>query len=279
MPTDEESAPLLSEQSESSQTQRPSSSKSNTSKRSNHTTESTPLLAREATDDRPRYVEESEEQTPASHSLRSISGKFLSKPKRWPSVIALFLLSIVVILILVLGFIAPSVVEQYANEAVTFEPTHLSIESFTSTGVRARVQGDFYLDAAKVHQKPVRDLGRAGTWIAREIETSKSHVVVYLPEYGNIELGYANLPPVKVNVRNGHVNHLDIVADLTPGDVSGFRTIAKDWIDGRLDSLKVKGKADFDLKSGLLKLGSQTVIQSLTFECKSSSHNLFQYFV
>lgn len=166
---------------------------------------------------------------------------------------------------MVFAFFTPSVVEQYAQEAVRFEPTSLSIDSFSATGVRARVQGDFLMDASKVEKKSVRDLGRFGTWIAREAESGESKVEVSLPEYGNVVLGTAVIPPIKVDLRDGYTTHVDFVADLAPGDIDGVRRIASDWIDGRLGHLRVLGKANVPIKSGIFSLGTQTVSHELVF--------------
>ena len=105
----------------------------------------------------------------------------------------------------------------------------------------------------------MRDLGRFATWIAREVESGEAQVQVRLPDYGNVLLGTATVPPVKVNVRNGHHSHVDFVADVEPGDVEGARKLANDWLDGTLESLQVESVATLPLKSGLFGLGSPTV--------------------
>lgn len=181
------------------------------------------------------------------------------------------MLTVTTILILCLGFAAPTVVEEYTKQAIVFEPTNLSIHSFTTTGVKARVQGDFVLDASRVEKESVRNLGIAGTWVVREIESTPSDVKVYLPEYGNIVLGTAKIPGIKVNVRNQHVNHIDFLVELEPGDVDGVRRIANDWLDGRLTRLRVMGVASVALKSGIFTLPAQKISESLLFEGQSLS--------
>jgi hypothetical protein len=181
----------------------------------------------------------------------------------------LVVLSLSTIAILVLGFAAPSMVKQYAQGAAVFEPTSLSIASFTPSGVRARIEGSFVLDATRVESQPVRLLGRLGTWLAREIESGESDVQVYLPEYGDVLVGTASVPPIKVNIRDGHLNHIDFLTDLRPGDVDGIRGIANDWLEGRLGMLKVKVLAMVPLKSGILNLGSQSISESLVFQGQS----------
>ena len=265
---------------EASTSDRPPSNKSNPSIRSKrsqqsaHSSESTPLLSREDNygtyDDGAANPDANGVATsPAATSLRSLQGGPHAKGwfgSRWPTIVALTALSLVAATILSLGFAAPAVVERYAREALVFEPTNLSIESFTTTGVKARIQGTFTLDAARVRQKAVRDLGRAGTWIARVVESKESQVTVYLPEYDDILLGTAVVPPIVVDVRDGHITHIDFVTHLEPGDVDGIRRIANDWMNGRLGRLRVQGKAKVPLKSGLFSLGTQTISESLLFE-------------
>lgn len=200
--------------------------------------------------------------------LTSLQGGGKGSKRRWPSILALLTLCVVVVLIIVFAFLAPSTVEQYAQQAIVFDPTSLSIDSFTSAGVRARIQGDFMMDARRVPKKPVRDLGKFFTYIAREAESGKSEVEVSLPEYGNVVLGTAEVPGIKVDLRNGHRTHVDFVSDLHPGDVDGIRRIATDWIDGRLGQLRVVGKASVPVKSGIFSLGKQTVQQEMLFANK-----------
>ena len=267
-------SPLL--EATASTSERPPSKKSNSSIRSHRplqssrSSESTPLLGHG--DGYETYGDDSANgvaTSPAATSLRSLQGGPHAKGRsgrRWPTIVALTALSLLAAAILSLGFAAPAVVEKYAKEALVFEPTNLSIETFTTTGVEARIKGIFTLDAARVHQKVVRDLGRAGTWIARAVESKESQVTVYLPEYDDILLGTAVVPPLVVDVRNRHTTHIDFVTHLEPGDVDGIRQIANDWLNGRLGRLRVEGKADVPLKSGLFNLGTQKISESLVFE-------------
>lgn len=254
--------------------------RSNRSRVSHDSEETTPLLSRQEDDERPTYGHNANGApgSPASRSLGSLQESFDGKKNgkhRWASITALSTLCLVVIAILCLGFAAPAIVEEYAQQAVVFEPTKLSIDSFTASGVRARVQGTFTLDASRVKKKSVADIGRVGTWIAKEVETGESNAKVYLPEYGNVLLGVAVIPPLKVNIRNQHVNEIDFLTDLKPGDVDGVRRIANDWLDGRLGSLRVQGTATVPLKSGIFSLGIQRISQSLLFEGQSLSASLY----
>lgn len=175
-----------------------------------------------------------------------------------------------IVVILCLGFAAPEIVEEYARDAMVFEPTDLSIDSFTSTGVRARIRGEFTLDGSRVQKKPVRDLGRAGTWIARAVESKRSKVKVFLPEYGDLLLGTADVPPIVVDIRDGHTTHLDFLTDLAAGDLDGIRRMANDWLEGRIGDLSIRGVADVPLKSGIFGLGTQSLSETIVFKGKYS---------
>lgn len=279
--SDSPASPLRGEiGADQSRSSRPSSQKSKASTRSKHSIQSkhseewTPLLSQDANNrnygDAPPH---DEPPSAAASSLRSLQDGGPSKHKssrRWPTIIALTILALIIILILCLGFAAPEVIEEYAREAMVFEPTDLSIDSFTSTGIRARIRGDFTLDGSRVQKKPVRDLGRAGTWIARAVESKSSKVKVYLPEYGNLLLGTADVPPIVVDIRDGHTTHLDFLSDLAAGDLDGIRRIANDWLEGRIGDLSVRGVADVPLKSGIFGLGTQSLAETIMFKGKES---------
>ena len=278
--SDNDRSPLLGDEAAASRPGGPTSQKSKGSNLSKHTdgsAESTPLLSRDV--DHRDYGDAPRDDgatSPAASSLRSLQhGVFGGKGERitrWTTVLAVTILCLIVIAILGFGFAAPAVVEEYAQQAPVFEPTNLSIDSFTSSGVTARIQGNFAMDASKVSKKSVRDLGKAATWVARKAESRHSKVEVVLPEYGNILLGSADVPPLVVDIRDGHVTHLDFLVELTAGDVEGIQRIGKDWLDGRLNRLRVQGKAEVPLKSGIFGLGTQTVSQDILFEGRSFSH-------
>lgn len=271
-------SPLLEAEAESEEPgpERPQSQRSKASSRSKHSDlskhpeESTPLLSQEANHrDYGGTPPRDEASSPAASSLRSLQNGGSSKShksRRWPTIIALIILGLVIIVILCLGFAAPAVVEEYAKQAMVFEPTTLSLDSFTSTGVRARIQGDFTLDGSRVEKKVVRDMGRAGTWIARAVESKRSRVQVYLPEYDDLLLGTADVPPIVVNIRDGYTTHIDFLSDLAAGDLDGIRRMANDWIDGRVSQLSVRGVADVPLKSGIFSLGTQSLTQTVVFK-------------
>ena len=132
------------------------SSKSSSAKRSQvsaKSDESTPLLSRSDDiaygNELESTAEPSQAATPSIHATDDSPKKGFFR-RRWPTLVALATLTIVMLIILALGFATPALVEEYAQQAATFEPTNLSIYSFTAKGVNARVQGSFMLDASRV---------------------------------------------------------------------------------------------------------------------------------
>jgi hypothetical protein len=183
--------------------------------------------------------------------------------------VALLLLSLSVILVMVVAFFAPSIAEQYAKEAVVFDPTNLSIDSFSTTGVKARIRGRFRLDASRVKNEAVRNLGRAGTSIARKVETESFTLAVYLADYENSLLGAATIPKIEFDIRNGHFTDVDIIAEVVPGEADSIRQIANDWLEGTLERVRLRGIATVPLKSGIFPLGTQKISETLNFEGQS----------
>jgi hypothetical protein len=236
--------------------------------------ESTPLLLSSSAT--PRYDGERDD---AHHSdAASIASRATNTPSvksakdksiRWPSIIAMIVLALLALAVMILAFIVPTAVEEYAKQAIVLEPTNLSLESITANGIRARIQANFRLDAQRVTNEHVRRVGRAATWVVGELGTKETQINVYLPEYGNVLLGTAGVPPLRVSIVDGRNNAVDFVADLAPGDADGIRTIANEWLEGRLSTVRVRGQADVQLKAGIIPLGTHSIVESLTFEGQS----------
>ncbi|KFZ08018.1 hypothetical protein V502_09605 [Pseudogymnoascus sp. VKM F-4520 (FW-2644)] len=212
--------------------------------------------------------------SPASTSLRSIqssdSSSSSTKGKSWATITAITGLSVSVLLIISILFFAPAAVEEYSKQSMVIDPTGLSIDSFTSTGVRARVQADFQLDAAKCKNSAIRTLGRLGTYVAHTVESDETEVKVYLPEYDNLLIGTATIPKVHASIRNGEVTHLDFLTDVKPAETTDLQRIVNDWLSGRMTQLTVRGMVEVPLKSGLFHLGIQTISPTIVLE----GHNI-----
>ncbi|KAH6610199.1 hypothetical protein Trco_000219 [Trichoderma cornu-damae] len=185
---------------------------------------------------------------------------------RWPSIIAIAILAALTVAVMVLGFLVPPAVKLYAETAAVLEPTGLSLESLTSGGVRARIQANFKLDGSRVKDDTARRLGRLATSIVRKLDTEETHVRVHLPRYANALLGSAVVPPLAISLVDGQTTELDFVADASPGDIESLRQLVNDWLDGKLQQVKVTGSAALRIKTGFLPLGTHKVVESMVFE-------------
>jgi hypothetical protein len=184
--------------------------------------------------------------------------------RRWATIISLVLLCTLAILIMLLGFFVPDAVQTYAVQAATVDLEKV-IPEFTDSGVRARIRASFSMRSENVESGSIRRLGVLGTWLAREVETSgESKVEVTLPEYGKAILGTAVVPPLKVRVIDGETTHLDFVSDLIPpSSVDPLRGLFDDWVQGKLDHVKVAGDVHISLRSGVIRLPSSHIFQAI----------------
>lgn len=198
---------------------------------------------------------------------------------RWPSIIAMVVLAAIVATIIVLGFLVPPAVQDYAEKAAVLEPTSLSIENITKDGIRARIQATVHLDGTRVENKNSRRIGKFVTGLMRKLETKETTVNVYLPDYDDALAGSAVIPPLVIDITEGYNNKLDFVADINPGDAGNIRKIANDWLDGKLKQLRVVGKTQIDIKSGLVPLGTHDVVESLVFEGQSLYHSFASFYL
>jgi len=238
----------------------------------NLATERTPLLpstaAHTAPEARSNVTANGAFQTPLDDAA---SGKSIKLPRkrRWATLIALILLCLICIAVLVIGFFAPAAAEQYAREAVTVNVSGLSIESFTPQGVQARVKAKVNVDASRVKNGFVRILGRLGTAIAKEVSTKEGELHVFLLDYDDALLGNASIPPMVIDVRDGHSNFYDFISTVEPVSLDTAQKVVEDYLDGKLKSLEVMGSTRLVMRSGILPLGNQLFMDTMKFEGKS----------
>lgn len=238
--------------------------------------ETSPLLSSES--ERAPVTESSPLLSDANHGQESEDGESDSinkSPKksgsrlRWPSIIAIAVLAALTVVVMVLGFLVPPAIKTYAETAAVIEPTGLSLESLTPDSVRVRIQANFKLDGARVQDGTARRLGRLATSIVRTLDTEETNVSVRLPNYDNSLLGSAVVPPLTINLVDAQPTVLDFVADLSPGDAESLRQIVNDWLDGKLEQVKVTGSAALRIRTGILPLGTHDVVESMVFEGQS----------
>ncbi|KAM3431555.1 hypothetical protein NHJ13734_007246 [Beauveria thailandica] len=196
------------------------------------------------------------------------------KPKqskrRWPSLIAMLLLGSVVITVIVLGFIAPPAIQTYIEKAVVLEPTGLSLDSISFTGIRARVQGNFRMDPTRVEDDTARRVGRIAMRIMRTVAAERTHIKLYVPGYGNAMVGSAVVPPLDLNLVDGQNTFIDVVTDMKLGDNASIKKIVNDWLTGKIKELEVKTATALQLKSGFIPLGTHDIVETMVLEAKDA---------
>ncbi|KEY70394.1 hypothetical protein S7711_06562 [Stachybotrys chartarum IBT 7711] len=234
-------------------------------------TESTPLLSNQSTVADEEDADEHDDTTtqPTRWSLWPRGGKTSRKPARklpWASIIAITILGLLVIFIILVGFLVPPAVKQYAETAAVLEPTNLSLESINPDGVRVRIQANFRLDASRVSDDSTRRIGKFATTFVRKLETGETTVQVSLPHYDNSLIGSAVVPPLTISLVNGHTTAMDFITTLAPGDADKIRSIANDWLEGNLEQVTLSGAASLDIKSGILPLGKHNIVESFVLE-------------
>ncbi|KAK4141274.1 RAVE protein 1 C terminal-domain-containing protein [Dichotomopilus funicola] len=230
--------------------------------------ESTPLVR--SSSGTPRY--DGDDDHPgdgASIASRRTGGSTKSSKRRktrWPSIIAMIILAFTGLAVLVLAFIVPPALQEYAKAAVVLEPTNLSLESITAHGIRARVQLNFRVEAQRVENEHVRWIGKTVSWIVREMGTGKTKINFHLPDYKNALLGSAVVPPTSASIVDGENTPVDFVAELAAGEAEGIRRIANQWLEGKLKNVQIRGEADVQFNAGIIPLGTHFIENSLTFE-------------
>jgi hypothetical protein len=209
--------------------------------------------------------------TPSQRSASRASSTRSTKSRAVGCRFVIFAVLFVVLLVIIIPVLIalPGAMEEYTKKAAVIEPTNLSLESITADGVRARVQANFRLDGSRVQQGTSKRIGSAVTWFMGKLGTKETHVSVYLPQFENVLLGTAVVPPLTIDLVDGHTTAIDLVTDLVLGDAEGIRSVANTWLEGRLDKVKLVGKADITVSSGMIPLGTYPIIESIVVEGQS----------
>lgn len=269
-------------------TSRPISQKSTRSTRSDKSrpssktsNEETPLLSRDSRylDDDERHHSDDEDLTQSQAEtslLRSLQAPRPRRFTRWPSLAALLLLLVTIVLIMLFRFFVPEAVTEYARQAVDLDLKNLSLESFTDTGFRVRIVGDVKLVASKVTKAPTRRIGRIATWFAKSVESGQTDISIILRDYDNALAVLVDVPAFKVDVRNEHVNHLDLVVEVQPKSFDTLRVLAGDWLHDTLPrSLLLSGKAVVPVRLGIINLGAQALTHDIYIDREFEAFPIF----
>jgi hypothetical protein len=210
--------------------------------------ESTPLLHRQTTSDTEQNV-----------SSRG--------PKRsWWTIISIAILLVLTINIIIFAFIIPSATETYAKEATTYSLSNIEIQSYTDSGIIANAQVNVTIDASRVSSNGIRNLGIFTTNIFKHVYTKPCLVSVLLPQYNGAQVALVGLPALKLDVRNRHINILDIVSNVTITDDSLAVQLAGDILAGRRHEIQTIGETDVHIKVGIIPLGRHHVRQEVIIQ-------------
>ena len=187
---------------------------------------------------------------------------------RWPSIIALTALCVVIILIIVFAFITPSVVREYARQAAEIETPRFALEDVSKDSVKIRVKVNGRLNAEKVKHGFTRNLGKFATAIGRRVSAGSTTVSILNDSRDTLAL--VSLPSQTLDIRNGHWNHLDIPSQIKPDDLKAIKKLAKKALHGDLKELALIGSANVPLKVHGIALGTHAIQEKITFEGMSS---------
>ncbi|KAK6517261.1 hypothetical protein TWF281_003921 [Arthrobotrys megalospora] len=181
-------------------------------------------------------------------------------------IITLVLLCFGTLSILFLGFMLPEAVQEYAKKAADVQLDSLSVDSFTKDGIRVRIRGQVVLDAERVKNVLLRNLGVLVGSMARKVKIGSSTALLYLPDYPEAVIGAASYPELVVNLQNEQPTNIDILCDLVPASLEGVKPAIDDYLSGKIHSLRVQVESDMPLTSGILPLGTHKVIQEIVLK-------------
>jgi hypothetical protein len=224
-----------------------------------------PTTTNGALDDDP----EPEESTPlirrvTSDPERNVPSRSLKRS--WWTIISITILLIITINIIVFAFVIPSAAQNYAGQATTYSLRNIEVQEFTDTGVIANAQVNITVDASRVSSNGIRNLGLFTTKIVKHVYTEPCVVSVLLPQYNNVQVALVALPALKLDVRNRHVNILDIVSNVTITNEPLAVQLAGDLLAGRREEIETIGETDVHIRAGIIPLGRHHVRQQVIIQ-------------
>jgi hypothetical protein len=206
--------------------------------------ESTPLLGRETSDT---------EQSPST----------FRRKRSWWTILSVIILLIITVNIIVFAFVIPSSTQSYATQATTYSLQNVQVEDYTETGFVATVQVNVTIDASRVSSKGARNLGLFATSIFKHVYTEPCNVSILLPQYNGVQVAFANLPALTIDVRNHHINLLNITSNVTITNEAVAVQLVGDYLAGRRHEIDTIGETDVHIKAGIIPLGRHHVRQEI----------------
>jgi hypothetical protein len=207
--------------------------------------ESTPLLRRET----------SEQEPPGGRRTRS-----------WWTIISIIILLVITVNIIVFVFLVPSAAEGYASQATSYTLGNIQIEDYTDDGMIAKAQVNVTIDSSRVMSNGVRNLGVFASSIFKHVYTKPCVVSILLPQYNGAQVALATLPALALDIRNRHLNILNITSNVTITNESVAIQLIGDYLAGRRQQIQTIGETDIHIKAGIIPLGTHHMRQEVTVQ-------------
>jgi hypothetical protein len=182
------------------------------------------------------------------------------------TMITITVLLVITLNIIAFAFIIPSAAQTYGNQATTFSLQNVQIEDFTDDNIIANVQVNVTVDASRVNSSSVRNIGLFGTRMFKHVYTSPCDVTVYLPQYGGGQVAIVAIPALKVDVRNQHINLLDVLSNVTITNETIAVQLASDVLAGIRHEIETIGETDVNMRIGVIPLGKHHVRQEVVIQ-------------
>src|SRR5271170_3807130 len=186
--------------------------------------------------------------------------------KSWWTIVSIAILLVITVNIIVFAFVIPSAAQSYATQATTYSLQNIEVQSYTDDGVIAKAQVNVTIDASRVPSKVIRNLGLFTTNLFKHVYTQPCLVAVLLPQYNGAQVALVALPALQFDVRNKHVNLLDIVSNVTITDNSLAIQLAGDFLAGRRQEIQTIGETDVHIKAGIIPLGRHHIRQQVIIQ-------------
>jgi hypothetical protein len=213
--------------------------------------------------------QEANEESPLLGRQRSDTEQNVasSRPKRsWWTIISIAVLLVITINIIVFAFVVPSATQTYAAQATTYSLSNVEVQDYTETGIIAKAKVNVTIDADQVSSHGVRNLGIFATSIFKHVYTKSCQVSILLPQYNGAQVALVDLPALKLDVRNRHINILEIISNVTITDDALAVQLMGDYLAGRRHELRTIGETDIHIKAGIIPLGRHHVKQEIIIQ-------------
>jgi hypothetical protein len=213
--------------------------------------------------------QEADEESPLLGRQRSDTEQNApsSRPKRsWWTIISIAILLVITINIIVFAFVVPSATESYAAQATTYSLSNVDVQDYTETGIIAKAKVNVTIDADQVSSNGVRNLGIFATSIFKHVYTKPCQVSILLPQYNGAQVALVDLPALKLDVRNRHINILEIISNVTITDDALAVQLMGDYLAGRRHEIRTIGETDIHIKAGIIPLGRHHVKQEIIIQ-------------